>query len=114
MKKQSGFTLIELLVVIAILGVVAVVALPNVLSFIGSGQVEAANVEAHTVQVAVTAYMVDNGGQVPDSLGQLDIIGQVKGTYQFNQDGSITGTGGWDGLEWQSGRWVKSTPGGGG
>lgn len=59
-KGQKGFTLVELLVVIAILGILAAVIVPNVGSFLGSGTVEAANTEAHNVQTAVMAYMVDN------------------------------------------------------
>ena len=57
---ERGFTLIELLVVVAILGVLAAVVVPNVGKFMGSGTVEAANTEAHNVQTAVLAYMVDN------------------------------------------------------
>ena len=57
---QKGFTLIELLVVVAILGVLAAVVIPNVGKFMGAGTVEAANTEAHNVQLAVVAYMVDN------------------------------------------------------
>lgn len=107
LKLQRGFTLIELLVVIAILGVLAVVALPNVLGFIGSGEVEAANAEAHTVQTAVVAYMVSEDGAVPESTDDIDLIGTLKGVYTINEDGSITGTGGWANLSWSGGQWVK-------
>ncbi len=48
-KGKKGFTLIELLVVIAILGVIAAVAVPNILSFIGSGEEEAAKAEQHNL-----------------------------------------------------------------
>ena len=54
-KHQKGFTLIELLVVIAILGIIAAVAVPNVVEFIGEGESEAKLAEAHNVVVAVSA-----------------------------------------------------------
>jgi len=57
---EKGFTLIELLIVIAILGIIAAVVIPNLGRFMGRGKVEAANTEAHNVQTAVTACMVEN------------------------------------------------------
>ena len=59
-KKQSGFTLIELLIVIAIIGILAAIAIPNLLNAVQRGKQKRTMSDMRALATAVEAYAVDN------------------------------------------------------
>ncbi|MGE5340206.1 MAG: prepilin-type N-terminal cleavage/methylation domain-containing protein [Candidatus Omnitrophota bacterium] len=59
MNKKKGFTLIELLIVIAIIGIVAAIAIPNLLTALQKGKQKATMGDMKSIGAAIESYMTD-------------------------------------------------------
>ena len=59
-KKAGGFTLIELLIVVAIIGIIAAIAIPNLLNAIDRGKQKRSMSDMRSIGTAVESYAVDN------------------------------------------------------
>ena len=100
-RGERGFTLIELLIVAMILGIIAGVIVPNIVGFLNTANIAAANSEENAVRTAADASYSDTGSWPADSSnlasdGFLDR--EPKEIYSFDTDGLIDGidsSGGW-------------------
>jgi len=60
MKRAKGFTLIELLIVVAIIGIIAAIAIPNLLNAIDRGKQKRTMADLRSVGTAIEEYSIDN------------------------------------------------------
>ena len=60
-RKNQGFTLIELLIVVAIIGIIAAIAIPNLLNAIQRGKQKRTMADIRSYGTAVETYSIDNG-----------------------------------------------------
>ena len=59
-RKDTGFTLIELLIVVAIIGIIAAIAIPNLLNAIDRSKQKRTMADMRSVGTACEEYSIDN------------------------------------------------------
>ena len=81
-SSSKGFTLIELLIVVAIIGIIAAIAIPNLLNAIQRGKQKRTMSDMRSSGTAVESYKVDNGFPPVVGNGALATVqAQVAPTY---------------------------------
>lgn len=71
---QAGFTLVELLVVLAIMGLIAALAAPQVLRYLGSARVSTTQTQLKNVGAALELYYLDIGSYPTKEQGLRSLI----------------------------------------
>ena len=84
MRGARGFTLIELLVVIAVLGIVAAIAIPNVLTAMQKARTTAAYTNIKVLEGGIQSYMLERD-TVPTALDSSTLDPLVSGKYLTRQ-----------------------------
>ena len=79
-RDSKGFTLIELLIVVAIIGIIAAIAIPNLLNAIDRGKQKRTMADMRSIGTAVESYAVDNN-VYPVASDAATLVGFVQPIY---------------------------------
>jgi len=60
-QRDAGFTLMEMLVVLVLMGLIAAVAIPQVMKLLESAKHKAARIQLETLSQSLTNYQIDVG-----------------------------------------------------
>lgn len=78
-KDERGFTLIELMVVIIIIGIIAAIAIPNLMEATGTAEASRVQSDVSTLESAAAVYYAENRAYTSDA-GELE---------EYMRDGEI-------------------------
>jgi general secretion pathway protein G len=78
-RRQLGFTLVELLVVLAILGLLAAIATPQVIKYLGRAKVETAKIEIKNLSVGLDLFLLDVGRYPTEQEGLRALVEEPPG-----------------------------------
>lgn len=87
--NKKGFTLIELLIVIAIIGIVAAIAIPNLLMALQKGKQKATMGDMKSIGTAIESYMTDNY-MAPGAGGVTIVSGLTAHLTPFHTKNLVT------------------------
>lgn len=82
--RQRGFTLIELLVVLVILGLLASLAGPRVINYLGGAKSDAAKLQIEEFGTALDLYKLETGRYPNSQEGLQALVQQPSGVTGWN------------------------------
>ena len=83
LARDAGFTLLELLVVLGIIALLATVAAPQVLQYLGKARTETAKAQISAISTALELYALDNGGFPSPQIGLSALVNAPPGAASW-------------------------------
>jgi general secretion pathway protein G len=83
LDTEAGYTLLELLVVLGIIVLVATIAAPQVLRYLGKARTETAKAQLSAVSTALELYALDAGGFPPQQVGLQALVQPPPGQTRW-------------------------------
>ena len=83
-RRRNGFTLVELLVVLVILGMLALIAVPQVMNYLDSAKVDAARVQIERIGGVLDLYRLDTGSYPSSEHGLDALVDKPAGAERWN------------------------------
>lgn len=82
-RHDAGFTLLEVLIVLGILALLAAIATPQVLGYLGRARVETARIQLAAISTALELYALDHGGYPPQQEGLAALVRPPAGATRW-------------------------------
>ncbi len=83
LRRDAGYTLLELLVVLGIIVLIATIAAPQVLRYLGAARTETAKAQISALSTAVELYALDHGGFPSQQAGLRALVAQPPGDTRW-------------------------------
>lgn len=83
-RRQRGFTFIELLAVLLILGLLAAIATPQVMKYLGRARTDAAQLQIQGLSGAIDLYYLDNGRYPTSQEGLQALVDRPPAQAKWN------------------------------
>ena len=91
-RPSHGFTLVELMIVVVIIGILAAIAIPNMIMMVGRAKEAGTKSNMHTLQVAAEDYAVAWDGNYATVLDASHIGDRLPENFR-NPFNHLTGSG---------------------
>ena len=81
---EQGFTLMEMLVVLVLMGLIAAVAIPQIMKLMGGAKHKAARIQLETLSQSLTNYEIDTGAYPTTQQGLQVLWTDPKNVAEWN------------------------------